>query len=102
MFTPTAVSSDAEQGGQLSVQDYVDKKLAVKRGQMAKLKTLEDEEISREFKKIDEEVQRMIEIKKKDFSFDVKEELQNFNEIDEVSEFVDKAIENYKVLRALG
>jgi hypothetical protein len=42
---------------------------------MAKLKTLEDEEISREFKKIDEEVQRMIEIKKKDFSFDVKEEL---------------------------
>jgi hypothetical protein len=69
---------------------------------MAKLKTLEDEEISREFKKIDEEVQRMIEVKKKDFSFEVKEELENFNEIDEVSEFVDKAIENYKVLRALG
>jgi hypothetical protein len=31
MFTPTAVTSEAEQGGQLSVQDYVDKKMAVKR-----------------------------------------------------------------------
>ncbi len=69
---------------------------------MAKLRTLEDEEISREFQKVDEEVARMIELKKREFSFEVREELQNFSEIDEVAGMVETAIENYRVMRSLG
>jgi hypothetical protein len=43
-----------------------------------------------------------MEVKKKEFSFEVKEELENFPEIEDVTEMIEKAIENYRVLRGLG
>ena len=44
----------------------------------------------------------MIELKKKEFSFEVKQDLQYYVEIDQVTELVNKAIENYKILKKLG
>ena len=46
----------------------------------------------------------MIEKKKVEFSFEVKEESQrqSFPEIEEVQELIDKAAENYELLRSLG
>lgn len=71
MFFPTALTNASEEQGQ-SVSEYVEKKAMQKRAQVAKLRTLEDEEVAREFKRMDEEVTQLVEVKKKEFSFEVK------------------------------
>lgn len=88
------------------MSEYVERKNATKQSRgdatAGRVRTVEDEEIAREFKKIDEEVAHLVEKKRKDFSFEVSDVLKNYPEIDEVSEMIDKAVENYRVLRTLG
>ena len=59
--------------------DYVQKKF---KKEDTHFKTVEDREIEKELEKIDTEVEYLVDKKCKELSFEVKEELENFPEIE--------------------
>ena len=59
--------------------DYVQKKFKKDEKQF---KTVEDQEIERELEKLDHEVEYLVEKKCKEFSFEVKQELELYPEIE--------------------
>lgn len=67
-----------------------------------KFRTIEDKEIELEMVKIDREIQQLITQKVKEFSFHVKDELQYFPEIDQLTEIIDKSIKDYKSAKKFG
>lgn len=69
---------------------------------MKKIVTMEDKEIELEMEKIDREIEHLISKKQQEFSFEVKEELEHYPEIDQLNIIIDKSIEDYKVARKLG
>ena len=99
MFFPTKEAcAQAEQGQ--SVSEYVEKVKAAKPQQ--KIRTIEDQEIADEFLKIDLEVQALIEKRKGELSFEVKDELTIYPEIAAIDDMIHQLIDNYKVLRRVG
>ena len=89
--------SNAKQ--QESVTDYVQKKF---KKEDTHFKTVEDQEIEKELEKIDTEVEYLVDKKCKELSFEVKEELENFPEIEQVKILIEKAVESYKMSRKVG
>ena len=67
-----------------------------------KFKTIEDQEIELELQKIDKEIESLITKKVKEFSFYVKDELEYFPEIDQLTEMIEKSIKDYKQAKKFG
>ena len=69
-----------------------------------KFKSVEEKEFERELKQIDKQVNRIIQEKIKEFSFEIKEgwESETFKEVEDVDVIVDKTIESYRILKKAG
>lgn len=69
-----------------------------------KFKSSEEKEFEKELIKIDNQVQKMIEDKIIDFSFEVKDSWKtaHFPEIDDVQVIIDKTIESYRIFKKAG
>jgi uncharacterized protein (DUF2461 family) len=85
-----------------SVSEFVKK--TSKGQEFLKFKTSEEKEFEEELKKIDEEVEVMVQEKIKDFSFELKPDWRdsNFPEYNDVQIIVDKTIESYRILKKAG
>ena len=69
---------------------------------IAKAVTVLDKEIEQEMQELDRTVDFLVQKKLKDFSFEVKPELEHFPEIDELNEIISKTIMDYKISKKLG
>ena len=69
-----------------------------------KFKTIEEKEFEKELEKIDKQVERMLQDKIREFSFEVKQgwEKTHIPEIDDVQVIVDKTIESYRIFKKAG
>ena len=87
----------------MSVSEYVEKQKEEQRKKNPEqFKTVEEQEFEIEMQKIDREVAQMIQHKKKDFSFEILDELVEHPEIKQVSDLIEKGIENYKMFKRVG
>ena len=69
-----------------------------------KFKSSEEKEFEKELEKIDDEVQKMLKLKKDEFSFEVKEgwEKSWYPEVDDVQVIVEKTIDSYRIFKKAG
>ena len=69
-----------------------------------KFKSSEEKEFEKELTQIDDEVQKMLQLKIAEFSFEVKSGWENswYPEVDDVQVIVDKTIESYRILKKAG
>ena len=60
------------------------------------MRTVEDIEIDKELEEIDREVDFLIEKKIKELSFEVKDELADHPEVEEVQVMIDRTVDHYR------
>ena len=80
----------------MSITEYVEKKFPK---QENTFRTIEDKEIELEMEKIDREVDYLIQKKVNDFSFHIKEDLEHFPEIDQLTKVIEKSLVDYKMAK---
>ena len=98
--TKTQASTESTQKKEpMSVTEYLEKKFPKPE---PKVRTIEDKEIELEMQKIDREVDYLIQKKVNDFSFHIKEDLQHFPEIDQLTAIIDKSVIDYKMAKKLN
>ena len=66
------------------------------------IRTIEDRELELELEKIDIEVAEMIVKKKAELSFEVLDEMNEYPELDKVTELIKIATDNYKLYKKVG
>ena len=93
---PEKASAKAPAKEPMSVTEYLEKKFPKKENTF---KTVEDKEIELEMKKIDQEVDQLVQKKVKEFSFQVKDNLEHFPEVDQLNMIIDKSIIDYKLAK---
>ena len=82
-----------------SISDYVDEKTLK---EPINYKSLEDKEFEQEKSKMQKKVEKLMEQKRMEFSFEVSDKKKHFKEIDDIQEMIDKAEESYKLFKKTG
>jgi hypothetical protein len=82
-----------------SVSDYIQHK---ENKEPLNYKSLEDKEFEKDQQKMQRKVNRMLEQKMMEFSFEVAEEKKHFKELDDIQEMINKAEESYKLFKKTG
>lgn len=66
------------------------------------IKTVEDRELELELEKIDDEVAQMIFKKRSELSFEVLDQMTEYPDLDNVTDLINIAVDNFKIYRKVG
>lgn len=82
-----------------SVTDYVERKF---KKEETKTVSMEEKEVEDEMVALDKEVDYMLSKKMKELSFEVKDTIDHYPEVDELQGVIARMVGDYKVARKLG
>ena len=78
----------------MSVSEYIEQKFKTKK--VENTRTVEDIEIDKELEEIDREVDFLIQKKIEELSFEVKDELADHPEVEEVQVMIERTVDHYR------